>query len=258
MAEQACKLINEKAFTTVFNSMIRDPRLSLKTKGLFVLMASLPPEWEFSVGGLAAIANAGKDAVRSMLSELEKVGYLVREQAHDGGGKFAKNIYVLQYVAPPSSEKPDNGKTPLSENTDDGKNRERLKPMTVNPTQVNKDLINIYNPPTPQGGRRVRTKKEPRSAPSWMPERFAAFWAYYPRKEDKQRAMNAWDKLQPSDELIAVIARALRRQKASADWKRGVGIPYASTYLNNSRWTDAPLPLPAPPTEPPKEVFGWQ
>ena len=125
MAEQAYKLINEKAFTTVFNSMIRDPRLGLKTKGLFVLMASLPPEWDFSVGGLAAIADVGKDAVRSMLKELVNVGYLTREQAHDGSGKFAKNVYVMQYVAPPSSEKPDNGEPPLSENTDDGKSDTR-------------------------------------------------------------------------------------------------------------------------------------
>jgi hypothetical protein len=258
VAEQACKLINEKAFTTVFNSMIRDPRLSLKTKGLFVLMASLPPEWEFSVGGLATIANAGKDAVRSMLSELEKVGYLVREQAHDGGGKFAKNVYVLQYVAPPSSEKPDNGKPPLSENTDDGKNRERLKPMTVNPTQVNKDLINIYNPPTPQGGRRGRTKKEPRSAPSWMPERFEGFWKFYPRGEAKQSAMDAWDKLKPDDALIATIGRALVRQKATEEWKRGVGIPYASTYLNQRRWEDEATVAPiASQSEPEQEEFGW-
>ena len=246
MAEQACKLINEKAFTTVFNSMIRDPRLGLKTKGLFVLMASLPPEWEFSVGGLAAIADVGKDAVRSMLKELENVGYLTREQAHDGSGKFAKNVYVMQYVAPPSSEKPDNGKPPLSENTDDGKNRERLKPMTVNPTQVNKDLKSIYIPPTPQGGRRGRTKNEPRSAPSWMPERFEGFWKFYPRGEAKQSAMAAWDKLKPDDALIATIGRALVRQKATEEWKRGVGIPYASTYLNQRRWEDEV----AAPTEP--------
>ena len=250
MAEQACKLINEKAFTTVFNSMIRDPRLGLKTKGLFVLMASLPPEWEFSVGGLATIADVGKDAVRSMLKELENVGYLTREQAHDGSGKFAKNVYVMQYVAPPSSEKPDNGKPPLSENTDDGENRSRLKPMTVNPTQDNKDLKRIYNPPTPQRGRRVRAKKEPRSAPDHQPERFEGFWKFYPRHDAKQRAMDAWDKLKPDDDLIAAIGRALIRQKATDEWKRGVGIPYASTYLNERRWTDE-VPAssePVPPT----------
>lgn len=257
MAVMDCKLVHEVPFTTVFNSMIRDPRLGLKTKGLFVLMASLPPEWDFSVGGLAAIADVGKDAVRTMLKELEEVGYLIREQAHDGGGKFAKNVYVLQYVAPPSSEKPDNGEPPLSENTDDGKNREREKPMTVNPTQVNKDLKSIYNPPTPQRGRRVHTKKEPRSAPDWKPERFEGFWKYYPRGDAKQRAIAAWDKLQPSDELIDTIARALTRQKATDEWKRGVGIPYASTYLNERRWEDEVPASPAPPDEPEKEEFGW-
>lgn len=259
MADQACKLINEQPFTTVFNSMIRDPRLNLKTKGLFVMMASLPPEWDFSVAGLAKIADVGKDAVRAMINELEEVGYLIREQAHDGGGKFAKNVYILQYAAPPSSEKPDNGKAPLSENTDDGENRSRLKPMTVNPTQLNKDLINnIYTPHTPQGGRRVRTKKEPRTAPDWKPKRFEGFWKFYPRRDAKQRAMDAWDKLKPDDALIRTIGLALIRQKATDEWKRGVGIPHAATYLNERRWEDEVVPVAAPASETTQEGFGWQ
>ena len=250
MAEQACKLINEKAFTTVFNSMIRDPRLGLKTKGLFVLMASLPPEWDFSVGGLAAIADVGKDAVRSMLKELENVGYLTREQAHDGNGKFAKNVYVMQYVAPPSSEKPDNGKPPLSENTDDGENRSRLKPMTVNPTQDNKDLKRIYTPPTPQRGRRVRAKKEPRSAPDWQPELFDRFWKAYPKKKAKAAAMDAWDRLSPDKALCWAMSTALTQQKKSEDWNRDGGryIPHPATWLNQRRWEDeAPAPSESVP-----------
>lgn len=82
------------------------------------------------------------------------------------------------------------------------------------------------------------TRKSRGILPKWKPERFAAFWKFYPRGENKQRAVRAWDKLKPDDALIAVMGRALARQKASPDWQRGIGIPHASTWLNGRRWED--------------------
>ena len=100
-------------------------------------------------------------------------------------------------------------------------------------------------PVVPPRGR--ARKKGPREAPDWEPERFAGFWDYYPRKENKQKAMDAWDRLKPSKELIDRIASALVVLKRSRDWQEGVGIPHASTWLNNARWEDADgLELPAP------------
>ena len=96
----------------------------------------------------------------------------------------------------------------------------------------------------PKGG---RPKRGPREAPDWKPERFAGFWQFYPRKENKQKAMDAWDRLRPSDELVDRIARSLLVLKRSRDWQEGVGIPHASTWLNNARWEDADgLSAPAP------------
>lgn len=140
-----------ESFTVLYNSMITDQRLSLKAKGLFAVMMSRPDDWEFSVSGLAAFAGVGKDTIRSTLAELEKVGYLIRAQAHDSGGKFAGNIYVLQDTAPP-----------LSGNPDDGKNRQRESTLSENPTQQKKD----YNerktkntPIPPEGAERKAARK---------------------------------------------------------------------------------------------------
>jgi len=107
------------------------------------------------------------------------------------------------------------------------------------------------NPHTPKRGQRKR--KEPREAPDWLPERFDGFWKFYPKagRKDKQRAMDAWDSLHPSEDLIATIGRALIKQKATDEWKRGIGIPHAATYLNGSRWLDAEElddPANAPPS----------
>lgn len=97
------------------------------------------------------------------------------------------------------------------------------------------------NPPTPQRGKGVRRRKEPRAAPDWKPDRFDGFWKFYPKegRQNKQDAMDAWDKLRPDDELIDRIARALVKLKATEKWCRGIGIPYVATFLRNARWADA-------------------
>lgn len=106
-----------------------------------------------------------------------------------------------------------------------------------------KDIQDLSQDPpiAPQG---AGAGFEPKKAPDWKPERFAKFWAYYPLHKSKQRAIRAWDKLKPSDELLAVIGRALARQIAESKqeaererrpWKWKM---HASTFLNDARWTD--------------------
>ena len=92
--------------------------------------------------------------------------------------------------------------------------------------------------------RRRKQSNGPKKAPDWKPECFAAFWAAYPRGESKQAAIRAWDKLQPDEKLLVEMARGLQRALASESWQKGIGIPYASTWLNNRRWEDEAKPLP--------------
>ena len=213
-------------FTTMSNYHLRDPGISLRAVGLLSKMLSLPPEWDYTVAGLAAICKEGRDAIRGALQELEAAGYMRREQTHNEAGHFSSNDYVIYEHPPltafPSTVKPSTG-----------------SPLTVNPTEINIDINNniLNNPPkAPQGGR--RKKKEVKENPDWKPERFAGFWAFYPRGEAKQRAIEAWDKARLSDNEIAKMGRRLKDQMSSEEWKRGVGIPYASTYLNQRRWED--------------------
>ena len=246
-----------ESFTVLYNSMITDKRLSLKAKGLFAVMMSRPEGWEFSVSGLAKFTGVGKDSIRNILAELERVGYLIREQAHKDNGTFGGNLYILQDMAPPLSGKPDNGEIPLSGNTDDGETRQRENPSTGFPTQRNARNNNIP-PKAPQEG--LRKKREPKTTADWMPDRFEAFWSWYRthvRPEDRQAAIRAWDKLQPDEKLIARIGRALEKQVASESWQAGIGKPYASTYLNGHRWEDVE-DQPGPSPQPERRSYGWQ
>lgn len=148
MSESIIKRGRRGEYTVIQNSALRDKRLSLKTKGLFCIMISLPEDWTFSISGLASFVGVGKDAIRVSLRELQDAGYLLREQAHDDGGKFASTVYVLQENAPPLSENPTTVAPWLEKPT-------TVKPSLENPTTVtyldkqNKDLT---KPPiTPQG-----------------------------------------------------------------------------------------------------------
>ena len=95
----------------------------------------------------------------------------------------------------------------------------------------------------------------PKSVPVWKPERFEAFWSYYPRHEDRVSAVREWDRLKPEDALIDAIARALKRQVQNKDW----AVPYACRYLRNQRWLDElPKDGKAAPARPQaKQLTCW-
>ena len=230
----------KQGFTVLQNTMLLDKRLSLKTKGLMAVILSRPDNWRYSIAGLSAFCRCGRDAIRSALSELEKAGYLTRQQVHGERGKFAGTVYTIREISDtPAETVALEEAAPLSgfPTTDEPTTGD---PTSENPTQRNKDKKKegIKNPPiAPQGGRGA--------LPKWKPERFAAFWDYYrqhARGEARMDAVSAWDKLKPDDALIRTMAHALTRQVESEDWRRGVGIPYAATWLNNRRWEDAPPP----------------
>lgn len=252
MSETTIRQGRREPFTVLYKSAIRDKRLTFEMLGFLVYMLDKPPDWEFTISGMARERGVSRDTVRRLVGRLEDAGYLLREQSHDENGHFAANTYVLQ-ERPPLSGNSDNGegeKPPLSENTDDGENRQRENPSTGFPPQTKNDKTKDYNnppynPPKGDSGEKTR-RRGTKYAPDWKPERFAGFWTYYPRHENPQGAVRAWDKLKPSDELIDTIGRALVKLKATEEWQRSIGIPYAATFLNGERWRDAECERPAP------------
>ena len=250
MSEGVIKSGHREPFTVLYKSAIRDTRLSFEMLGFLTYMLDKPPDWEFTISGMAKERGVGLAQVRRLVGLLEKAGYLLREQAHDDGGKFAKNVYVLQEKPPLSRNQYDGEplKSPLSGNADIGETRQREKPLSVSATQSKNVETKAYNNPPyspPKGDGAEPRKQRSKTTPTWKPERFEGFWAYYPRGENRMGAVRAWDKLKPDDALIETIGRALQVLKASPAWRDGVGIPYASTFLNGRRWEDAGAKRPA-------------
>lgn len=69
---------------------------------------------------------------------------------------------------------------------------------------------------------------------------FARFWSAYPRKEAKQNALRAFEKINPDEELLSLMLEAIEKQKRSEQWQEDGGrfIPHPTTWLNGRRWED--------------------
>lgn len=124
------QLIKEikKDFIIVQNEIVQDPSLSLKAKGVYSLLLSLPDNWEFSVKSLTKLAKDGKDSIASALRELEVACLLKREmRMADITGKIEGCDYVI-------FDKP---YTPFLPFTD--------LPLTENPSMVSQNYNSMHS-----------------------------------------------------------------------------------------------------------------
>ena len=110
-----------KGYTVMSNHHLRNKVLSLKAKGLLSQMLSLPEDWDYTLKGLSLINRESIDAIRTAVWELERAGYIRREQGRDAKGKMADMVYTI-YEQPVLDK-------PVLEN-----------PVLENPTQLNKEI----------------------------------------------------------------------------------------------------------------------
>jgi len=86
---------------------------------------------------------------------------------------------------------------------------------------------------------------------------FEQFWNQFPKKIGKKAALHAWRKAKDKPALIDIL-QALHKAKKTEQWQKDNGqfIPHPSTWLNEGRWSDQPIPQHAigsrPPPPPPK------
>lgn len=93
-------------YTVMSNAHLRDPRLTLKAKGLLSMVFSLPDDWKYSINGLAAICKEGPDAVSTAIRELEAVGYVIRTKRFPGETESGRIEYEYDFYEVPSEKQP--------------------------------------------------------------------------------------------------------------------------------------------------------
>lgn len=122
-------------YTVMSNHHLRNKEMSLKAKGLMSLMLSLPPAWDYSIGGLVAICKESHTSIRSAIKELEENHYLIRERKNNEKGYFIYE-YTLYEIPQPHTENQHTAKV----ETDLGQTENRRQ---ISKEEVSKEKLSI-------------------------------------------------------------------------------------------------------------------
>lgn len=275
-------LDEEDPYTRVGKALILDGSLRLQTRMVLIMMLSVPPDWDFSIRGMAKIANVTKDTMAKMLSELEAAGYVRRKNQARQSGQFAKAGYLVSgrpiFAQDSDPRKPDLDAGPtVHKNQDTASPRPnssytnpsyaKNSPQLNNKQLTTKQLSTPCSPPAgdapaPEGSQlKPKRSKPEKSMPAHDPEAFEKLWAIYPRKDSRKATIRAWDKLKPDRALCRVMYFAIKRQRRSEQWNEAGGkyIPMFSTWLNGRRWENegVDLSLLDRSQEPTEPIGGW-
>lgn len=186
-------------FTQIPNSWVRDGRLSLKARGLLVMLMSHRQGWSLSIASIANENQEGKDAIRSAISELEKFGYLEREQINEGG-RFGEAIWTTK----------DPSDLPMAD-----------YPSSENPPVKNNNIKEHH----------IKNTK------SDLEAQFLEFWNSYPRKVDKAKAFRAFRsalKRAKFEDILAGSIAYSNDPKRNPDFTK-----YPASWLNADSWENA-------------------
>lgn len=177
------RVVKNCNYTTLSNYHFKDKRLSWKAKGLLSTMLSLPDDWNYTIEGLASLADDGIKSTNSGLAELEECGYLVRTQLRGENGQFGTTEYTIyeQPVEQEVSNDPvdelteptsDYASQPLCQNGQTVENRafspscqkrqteKRIseKGVQLNTNILNTKELNTYNSSSSSGSKQERVK----------------------------------------------------------------------------------------------------
>jgi hypothetical protein len=162
------------------------------------------PGWNMSINSLADRNSVGRDQIRTAITELEKFGYLTREQSREEG-KFSETIWRTS----------DPIEKPLSENS-----------TTVNPTTKN----TIPKKNNLKNNERIYSDSQ-----------FNSFWNHYPKKVDKGAALRAFRRA-IKDLDPAVVIEGAKRYAEDPNLPEKQYIKNPATWLNAEAWNNGPLP----------------
>jgi hypothetical protein len=114
----------------------------------------------------------------------------------------------------------------------------------LQPTESNCKQLQTIDSKCPRNPIQSNPNPNPNPNPKRAGAGFEKFWSAYPRHVAKSDAQKKFEKLNPDDELLAVMLAAIEKQKKSEQWVKDGGqyIPHPSTWLNQRRWEDEVQP----------------
>lgn len=208
------RIEKNKNYTVISNYHLKDKNLSLKAKGLLSLMLSLPEDWDYSINGLVAICKEELRAVKSTLEELKEYGYLkvIKKPPQTGNNHFTYE-YIIYEI-------------PQDETIQD----------------VNVQSVDIQNVPLQdvpiQNALQLNTNKL-NTNNTYIVD-FDEFYSFYPRKEAKQKALQAYIKARNKgvDKISLLEALKKYNEYIKTNKKEREFVKLPATWLNGGCWED--------------------
>ena len=195
----------DEQFTTIPNAWVRDPRITLKAKGLLAQLMSHSPGWAVTIRSLADANGCGRDLISSAIAELEEHGYLIRKQERTDDGRFGETVWQ---TSEPATDKPS------PEN-----------PAPENPAYKNTNY------------------SEQQVKETWSSdndEEFEAFWNVYPRKVKRLDARKAFEAAYR--EHGQKVLNGARRLAADPNLPPAQFVPYPASWIRAEGWNNEPYP----------------
>lgn len=87
----------ESNFAQVPKGCLKDKNISLKAKGLYAYLFSLPEDWKVYKSEIVTNISDGKDSLNAAFKELETFGYLESEAIRESGLYKGFKITLLEY-----------------------------------------------------------------------------------------------------------------------------------------------------------------
>mgnify|MGYP006932608314 CR=1 FL=1 len=255
----------QHSFTMVPNQIVEDSRLSWGARGLALRILGMRQGVKISESALLDSSPSGRDALRTLIRELESIGYLERTRERNSNGTLGGSCYVMHLA--PMTDFPTQAEPmqvfPLTPYNTKVINNTNLPPTVPHGDEVacateplRADALADYDdlgteailkirPGIQQDWRKAdevvlasnaNTSQKPQSAPV---SNFDTFWALVPRRVGKKAAERAWRAVERRGESQEAIdgMRAYARAftQSGTDLKY---VPHPSTWLNRRGWED--------------------
>ena len=226
-------------YTVMSNYHLRDKRISLKAKGLLSLMLSLPDDWNYSMAGLAQIVKEEETAIRNILNELKKWGYLRVDKLmpkKEGDMVIRSRVeYVYTiFELPQDTEILD---TEILDVENLGlENLDVENQGQINTEEPSTEITSIEE----RNKDNLKEKSIKKEKDSLLVQEFEVIWARYPRHEGKQNALKSYIKARHEGVDMVTIKDAVEsyRRMCESERREKRYIKQGSTWFNQRSWED--------------------
>lgn len=206
-------------YTVMSNHHLKNMNLSLKAVGLLSKILSLPPNWDYTVEGLAAICKDGVTAVKSALKELKDEGYLVVTKLMPDKTKSGRIEYIYDIYEQPQE-------------------KQAFEKQDVENLQVEiQGVENQLQLNTDKSSKEVLSKEELKTD---YKEEFENLWSLYPNKKGKTNALNDYIKARKAgvtfDAVLAGVYNYIEYINMEKTPERY--IKHGSTWFHQHCWED--------------------